>query len=75
MSLQPSSLRFTDPGIRQLFTEHARWQSWLDVEAALARAQAQLGVIPADSADIIAACAHLDQLDAGAIRAGLAKTG
>jgi adenylosuccinate lyase len=40
---EPTSLRIEDPGVRALFTEHARLQSWLDVEAALAEAQAELG--------------------------------
>ena len=33
---EPTSLRIDDPGVRALFTEAARFQSWLDVEAALA---------------------------------------
>ena len=36
---EPTSLRIDDPGVRALFTEAARFQSWLDVEAALAQAQ------------------------------------
>ena len=32
-------LRADDPGARALFTEPARFQSWLDVEAALALAK------------------------------------
>lgn len=75
MSLQPSSTRFTDPGIRTLFTEQARWQSWLDVEAALAAAQAELGIVPAAAAERIGACARLELLDDTAIREGLARTG
>ena len=46
----PTSLRIPDPGVRALFTEAARYQSWLDVEAALAQAQAELGVIPVAAA-------------------------
>lgn len=75
MSLQPSSLRFSDPGIRPLFEERARWQSWLDVEAALARAQAEIGMVPAAAAKTIAENARLELLDDAAIRAGLARTG
>lgn len=75
MSLQPSSARFEDPGLRPLFEEAARWQSWLDVEAALAQAQAELGIVPAAAAERIGACAHLELLDDAAIRDGLAKTG
>src|SRR4030095_6037637 len=43
---EPTSLRIDDPGVRALFTEAARFQSWLDVEAALAHAQGALGIIP-----------------------------
>jgi 3-carboxy-cis,cis-muconate cycloisomerase len=72
---EPTSLRIDDPGVRALFTEHARFQSWLDVEAALAQAQAELGVIPKAAAQEIVAKAHLKYLDLAAVRAGLAKTG
>lgn len=51
-----------------------RWQSWLDVEAGLAAAQAEIDMIPASAADRIAACAELDKLDDAAIRDGLART-
>src|SRR5437764_2815699 len=72
---EPTQLRIEDPGVRVLFTEHARFQSWLDVEAALAEAQAELGVIPKHAAEEISRKAHLKFLDFDAIRAGLAKTG
>ena len=75
MTLQPSSTRFEDPGLRPLFEENARWQSWLDVEAALAKAQAALGIVPVAAANRITAAARLDLLDDKAIRDGLAKTG
>ena len=53
----PTSLRVPDPGIRALFEQDARWQAWLDVEAALARAEAELGMIPAEAAvEIVAKC-------------------
>jgi adenylosuccinate lyase len=61
--------------VRALFTEPARFQSWLDVEAALAEAQAELGVIPAAAAREIASKCQLKYLDMAAVRAGLAKTG
>jgi adenylosuccinate lyase len=72
---EPTSLRIEDPGVRALFTEHARFQSWLDVEAALAQAEAELGIIPKQAAEEITRKAHLEYLDLDAIRAGLAKTG
>jgi len=72
---EPTSLRIEDPGVRALFSETARFQSWLDVEAALALAQAELGIIPAGAAREIVSKAHLKYLDLAAVRAGLAKTG
>jgi adenylosuccinate lyase len=72
---EPTSLRIEDPGVRALFTEAARLQSWLDVEAALALAQAELGIIPEAAAQEIARKATLSFLDLAAVRAGLAKTG
>ena len=72
---EPTSLRIDDPGVRALFTEAARFQSWLDVEAALAQAQAELGIIPRAAAREIVTKAHLKYLDLAAVRAGLAKTG
>jgi len=72
---EPTSLRIDDPGVRALFIESARLQSWLDVEAALAVAQAELGIIPEAAAREIVRKAHLKYLDLGAVRTGLAKTG
>ena len=75
MKQQPTALRMTDPGIRELFSEDRIWQSWLDVEAALAQAQADLDVIPSDAADEITSKARLELLDRAAIEEGLARTG
>jgi len=75
MQDEPTSLRIDDPGVRALFTEAARFQSWLDVEAALAQAQAELGIIPESAAREIVRKAHLSYLDLSTVRAGLAKTG
>src|SRR5882762_6151192 len=72
---EPTSLRIEDPGVRVLFTETARFQSWLDVEAALAQAQAELDIIPESAAREIVAKAHLKYLDLAAVREGLARTG
>src|SRR4029453_6137455 len=72
---EPTSLRIEDPGVRALFSEAARFQSWLDVEAALAQAQAELGVLPEAGARGMTRKADLKYLDLAAVRAGLAKTG
>jgi len=45
-----------------LFSPANIWQSWLDVEVALAHAQADLGIIPSSAAEGIAAAAHVGTL-------------
>ena len=72
---EPTALRIADPGVRSLFTEAARWQSWLDVEVALAEAEAELGVIPNEAAAEIRRKAKLELLDRDAIVEGLRRTG
>jgi len=48
--------------MRALFSDRMRLQRMLDVEAALARVQARLGIIPAAAADAISAAARVDRL-------------
>ncbi len=65
----------TSPGIfgemfgtgemRAIFSDRALVQRYLDVEAALARAQARLGIVPQAAARAIAAVAHVDRVDLG----------
>src|SRR5829696_2382271 len=71
----PTAARVSNPGIRALYRLENRWQAWLDVEVALARAQAELGIIPAEAAAAIAAAARLDLLDRARIDEGFARTG
>ena len=75
MQQEPTALRMPDAGIRELFSESQRFQSWLDVEVALAQAQAELDVIPADAAEEITRKARIELLDMDAIYEGLATTG
>ena len=75
MQQEPTALRMEDPGIRELFSEDERLQSWLDVEAALAIAEAELGVVPAEAAEEIVRKARLEYMDREAIQEGLARTG
>ena len=70
MQEEPTSLRIEDPGVRSLFSEASRYQAWLDVEAALAQAQAELDVIPSEAAAEITRKAHLSYLDMNAVRRG-----
>jgi 3-carboxy-cis,cis-muconate cycloisomerase len=55
------------PEMLAVFSETSVLQAMLDVEAALARAQAAQGVIPDAAAAVIAACCRADQLDVEAI--------
>src|SRR5579863_4684846 len=75
MSDLPTATRVSDPGIRALYKLENRWQAWLDVEVALAHAQAELGIIPHDAAAAIARAAHLELLDRARIDEGFARTG
>ena len=71
----PTATRVADPGMRALYTLETRWQAWLDVEAALAKAQAELDIIPSAAAEAIARAARLELLDRARIEEGLARTG
>jgi 3-carboxy-cis,cis-muconate cycloisomerase len=52
----------------RVFDDRALLQSWLDAEAALARAEARCGVIPTEAADEIGRAARADLLDPDEIR-------
>ena len=49
--------------ISGLFTDEIRIQHWMDVEAALAKAQAEMGIIPQQAAEDIAAKADASLID------------
>ena len=71
----PTATRVSDPGIRALYKLENRWQAWLDVEVALAQAQAALGIIPDEAAVAIAKCADISLMDRARIDEGFARTG
>src|ERR1700730_19468489 len=71
----PTAARVLEPGIRALYRLENRWQSWLDVEAALARTQEELGIIPKGAAEAIGGAARLELLDRAGIDEGFARTG
>ncbi len=66
---------FTTGPMRAVFGDRARLQRMLDVEAALARAQAKLGLIPQAAAVEITAKADVAGFDLDAIRAGTELAG
>ena len=49
--------------MRAVFDDMSLLQKWLDTEVALAQAEAEIGVIPADAAEEITRRARADQLD------------
>ena len=59
--------------LRGIFDERHRLQAWLDILTALAAAQAELGIIPAASAEAIAAVSA-DQLDLAFVAAETRRT-
>jgi 3-carboxy-cis,cis-muconate cycloisomerase len=58
---------FGAPAMAALFDDAARLQAMLDVEAALARAEARLGVIPAEAGAAIVAQCRAGLFDAAAV--------
>src|SRR5579864_6194614 len=71
----PTAARVSDPGIRALYRLENRWQAWLDVEAALAKAQAELGIIPKEAAEAITKAARYELMDRARLDEGFARTG
>src|SRR2546430_5540634 len=54
---------WSTPEVEALLGDEKRLASWLDILAALARAQGELGLVPAEAADEIARSAVLENLD------------
>ena len=66
---------WTAPELDRLFDERGRLQCWLDILAALARAQASLGIIATESARVITEQADAGRLDLERIAAETRRTG
>lgn len=54
---------FSTDEMRETLSDRAWAQKWLDTEAALAKAQAELGIIPQEKADLINEYAKTELLD------------
>ncbi|MCW3474250.1 class-II fumarase/aspartase family protein [Limobrevibacterium gyesilva] len=61
--------------MRAVFDERSWFQRMLDVEAALARVQARLGLIPPDAGAAITAAARVDNLDTAELAASVRNVG
>jgi adenylosuccinate lyase len=62
---------FGSEEVRRAFDSHALVQGWLDVEAALARAEAEVGVVPEAAAERIEREARVELLDLDLLRSGV----
>jgi len=62
------------PEVRAALDSRALIQGWLDAEVALARAEADVGVIPPEAAERIAAEAVAARFDVDALRQGIADS-
>jgi adenylosuccinate lyase len=65
---------YTTQEARRIFCDKYRYQRWLEIEAALALAQADLGIIPEWAAKAINEKAHIRYLDMVAIQEGIKVT-
>src|SRR6202045_3646756 len=61
--------------MRAVFDERAYFQRMLDVEAALARVQGRLGIIPADAAEAITRAARVENLHTEELAASARNVG
>ena len=63
MAIHPIEFRYGTPEMKRIWTEEVRLQKYLEVEAALARAEADVGLIPKEAATKIAANLNKVQVD------------
>jgi adenylosuccinate lyase len=61
--------------LRAVFEERARLQTWLDVLAALAEVQAELGIVPAAAAEAIVRESKVERLDLDLVAEETRRTG
>ena len=59
---------FSTDEMRHVWSDENRTAKYLDVEAALAKVQGELGLIPAEAAEEIISHCHLDQIDLPRLR-------
>ena len=66
--------QFGTEEMRRIFDDRNLLQRWMDVEAALARAEAAVGLIPDSAAEEISRRCEADLLDVEAIKRGIDET-
>ena len=60
---------FSNPAMRAIFSDERRIQYYLDIEGALARVQARLGIIPQEAAEEINRHCRVEQIDMARLKA------
>jgi adenylosuccinate lyase len=66
--------QFSTAALRQIFSDENTVQKWLDVEAALAKVEAELGIIPVAAAEEIERKAHVELFDLDAMKREMDRT-
>ena len=66
--------QFSTAEMRAVFEDRATLQAWLDVEVALAKVEAELGIIPDEAARAIAAVGDAARYDLGALKREMDRT-
>jgi len=66
--------QFGTSAMRAIFSDEQTVQKWLDVEAALAKVQAELNIIPAEAAAEIQKKAQVENIDLDALKAEMDRT-
>ena len=66
---------FGTAAMRGIFSDEARLQHYLDIEAALARVQARLGIIPQEAAEEIGRHCHAGEFDYATLKAETERIG
>ena len=59
---------FSSDAMRAVWSDENRTSKYIDIERALAKVQAGLGLIPQEAADEIISHCHLDQIDMDRLR-------
>ena len=66
---------FSTEAMRQVFSDEQRVQYYLDIEAALAKVQGRMGIIPAEAAEEIIAHCHAGQFDMQKLKTATERIG
>ena len=66
---------FSTQAMRRVWSDENRTQKYLDIEAALARVQARLGIIPQNAADEIVKHCRLEEIDLAKLKAQTERIG